>query len=92
MFVFPSPLLPFLASLFLIDGLLVCRLRKCNHAFCAECVRGKITTCEGIICAFCGRVAELLVGISAPMSMPGAEDLVLTNIIVLQESKVVEIG
>ncbi|CUS10525.1 unnamed protein product [Tuber aestivum] len=68
------------------------RRPTCNHAFCAECVRGKMTTREGIVCAFCGRVAELLIGISAPMSMPGEEDVALTNVVVLQESRVAEIG
>ncbi|KAG0137520.1 hypothetical protein HOY82DRAFT_575982 [Tuber indicum] len=88
----PPPPFPGFAFSNRWNGLPVGRLRKCNHAFCAECVRGKMTTREGIVCAFCGRVAELLVGISAPMSMPGEDDVVLTNVVVLQESKVVEIG
>ena len=43
-----------------------------------------------VICAFCNKRADMVLGISAPMSAPGMETLVVTNIVVLQPPKSLE--
>jgi hypothetical protein len=55
-----------------------CVLRQCNHAFCSICVKTRMRyqspESAVIRCAVCGKVAERMLGFSAPMALPGEEE------------------
>ncbi|KAK4209623.1 hypothetical protein QBC37DRAFT_49757 [Rhypophila decipiens] len=66
-------------------------LRPCNHAFCSNCIKQSMTYPTGpgtfvTICRMCNTKATKLIGLSAPMALPGEDviDLRDANIITVQ--------
>ncbi|KAF2404528.1 hypothetical protein EJ06DRAFT_450723, partial [Trichodelitschia bisporula] len=54
-------------------------LRPCNHAFCGECVRTRMTSARVISCAVCGQRAQQCLGFAGPMNLPGQEVVDVSN-------------